>query len=322
MITSLVLLSRGGTRILTLSICLLERLVSCSMMSKDILGIPVSGDRVLVAGSGEDDDSGLRGKIARFYGVPESDVVPPLYKNGGLLTSELSRVFHIAITGCQNVHIEGVDIIASADSPNTDGIHVQSSTQVAILDSTMRTGDDCISTGPGVKNVHIEGVLCGPGHGISIGSLGWEKKEAGVQNVTVKSVIISNTTNWLRIKSWARPSTGFVQTILYQNVTFRNVENPIIVDQYYCPNNQCPRQESGVKVTDVTYKKIHGTSSTEIAMTFNCSTLSPCSGIKLENVNITFLDQEALSTCSNVKGQALGMVQPKELFLIVKALTI
>ncbi|XP_074293837.1 polygalacturonase-like [Silene latifolia] len=230
------------------------------------------------------------------------------------LTSLNSQEFHIAITGCQNVHIEGVDVIASADSPNTDGIHVQSSTHVTIIDSTMRTGDDCISIGPGVKNVHIEDVLCGPGHGISIGSLGWEKKEAGVQNVTVKSVVISNTTNGLRIKSWARPSTGFVQTILYENVTFRNVENPIIVDQYYCPNNQCPRQESGIKISNVTYKEIRGTSSTEVAMTFNCSTLSPCSGIKLENVNITFLDQEAQSTCNNVQGQAIGMVQPKSCF--------
>ncbi|KAK9735857.1 hypothetical protein RND81_04G233000 [Saponaria officinalis] len=232
------------------------------------------------------------------------------------LTSLNSQMFHIGINGCQNVHIEGVDVIASADSPNTDGIHVQSSMHVTIINSTMRTGDDCISIGPGVKNVHIEDILCGPGHGISIGSLGWTEKESGVQNVTVKSVVISNTTNGLRIKSWARPSTGFVQDILYQNIKLQHVENPIIVDQNYCPNHQnCPNKESGIKISNVIYSGIYGTSATKEAITFECSTTYPCTSIKLENINITSsFNQKVISICTNVVGLALGMVQPKSCF--------
>ncbi|XP_074264543.1 protein MAINTENANCE OF MERISTEMS-like [Silene latifolia] len=60
-----------------------------------ILGIPVSGERVHVDGLAEADDSGLRGKIARFYGVYLSDVVPSRYKNGGLLTSDLRNVVYL-----------------------------------------------------------------------------------------------------------------------------------------------------------------------------------------------------------------------------------
>ncbi|KAL9233535.1 hypothetical protein vseg_008521 [Gypsophila vaccaria] len=231
------------------------------------------------------------------------------------LTSLNSQMFHIGINGCQNVLIQGVHVIASADSPNTDGIHLQSSMHVTIIGSTMRTGDDCISIGPGVKNVRIEDVLCGPGHGISIGSLGRNEKESGVQNVTVKSVVISNTTNGLRIKSWARPSTGFVQDVLYENIRLQDVENPIIVDQTYCPNHQnCPHQESGIKINNVIYRDIYGTSATKEAVTFKCSRRYPCSGIKLENINITSYDQKAQSICTNVIGEALGIVQPKSCF--------
>ena len=77
-------------------------------------------------------------------------------------------MFHIAINGCQDVKVEGVKVIASGESPNTDGIHVQSSNNIAIMKSVIKTGDDCISIGPGTKNLWIEGVKCGPGHGIKL----------------------------------------------------------------------------------------------------------------------------------------------------------
>ncbi|MBA0751228.1 hypothetical protein Gogos_000169, partial [Gossypium gossypioides] len=46
-----------------------------------------------------------------------------------------------------------------------------------------------------------------------IGSLAKDLKEEGVQNITVKKTIFLGTQNGLRIKSWSRPSTGFVQGI-------------------------------------------------------------------------------------------------------------
>lgn len=82
------------------------------------------------------------------------------------LTSLNSQMFHIVINGCDNVELQGVKVLAPGNSPNTDGIHVQLTTGVTILNSKISTGDDCISIGPGTSNLWIENVACGPGHGI------------------------------------------------------------------------------------------------------------------------------------------------------------
>lgn len=82
------------------------------------------------------------------------------------LTSLNSQMFHIVIHGCQNVKMQGLNVWATSNSPNTDGIHVALSSSVTILNSHIGTGDDCISIGPGSSNLWIQNVACGPGHGI------------------------------------------------------------------------------------------------------------------------------------------------------------
>ncbi|KAK4725965.1 hypothetical protein R3W88_030882 [Solanum pinnatisectum] len=218
------------------------------------------------------------------------------------LTSLNSQMFHIVINGCKNVKLQGVKVSAPGESPNTDGIHVQLSSDISILNSIISTGDDCVSIGPGTTNLWIQNVACGPGHGISIGSLAKDFEEAGVQNVTVKSVMFMNTQNGVRIKTWGRPSTGFVNNVLFQHVTMIDVQNPIVIDQNYF---------SGVKVSDVTYQDIHGSSATRIAMKFDCSKRNPCKGIKLEDVNLSYKNEPAAeASCANVAGTTTGVIQP------------
>ncbi|KAL5718282.1 endo-polygalacturonase [Ranunculus cassubicifolius] len=227
------------------------------------------------------------------------------------LKSLNSQMFHIVIDGCQNVKMQGVSVSAAGNSPNTDGIHVQMSTAVTIMSSSIKTGDDCISIGPGTKNLWIENIACGPGHGISIGSLGKSLVEQGVQNVTVKTVTFTGTQNGLRIKTWGRPSNGFVNGVLVQHITMNNVQNPLVIDQNYCPRNEgCPNKVSGVKISQVTYKDIHGTSATQVAIKFDCSTKNPCVGIRMENVRLTYRNRPARSTCENADGSVDGVVQP------------
>ncbi|CAL9024195.1 unnamed protein product [Prunus brigantina] len=227
------------------------------------------------------------------------------------LTSLNSQMFHIVVNGCQDVYIRGVKVNAAGNSPNTDGIHVQLSRNVAIFNTSIKTGDDCVSIGPGMKDLWVEQISCGPGHGISIGSLAKDLEEEGVQNVTVRNAIFKGTQNGLRIKSWPRPSSGFVQGVQFIDAVMLNVQNPIVIDQNYCPRNiNCPAQASGVKISDVLYRNIQGTSGRAVAIKFDCSAKNPCSGIRLENVSLTYRNQVVQSHCTNVNGNTSGIVQP------------
>lgn len=77
----------------------------------------------------------------------------------------------------------------------------------------------------------------------SIGSLGRDYIEDGVENVTLANSIFTGSDNGLRIKTWGRPSTSFVRNVNFRNIVMKNVENPIIIDQNYCPDKLgCPNQ--------------------------------------------------------------------------------
>ncbi|KAG8471388.1 hypothetical protein CXB51_036910 [Gossypium anomalum] len=98
------------------------------------------------------------------------------------------------------------------------------------------------------KNIRIRSLLSLNSQ--IIGSLAKDLKEEGVQNVTVRNTIFLGTQNGLRIKSWARPSTGFVQGVRFTDSLMRNVQNPIVIDQNYCPHNlNCPNQLNSVSVS-------------------------------------------------------------------------
>ncbi|OIV89517.1 hypothetical protein TanjilG_20328 [Lupinus angustifolius] len=228
------------------------------------------------------------------------------------ITSINSQHSHVVINTCNNVLLKNVRAIAPAKSPNTDGIHVERSNGVTIIGCTLQTGDDCISIADATFNLFISHIKCGPGHGVSIGSLGKEMEEKGVENVTVTNAIFTGSDNGVRIKSWARPSKGFVRNILFQNIIMNNVENPIIIDQNYCPHKLgCPGQTSGIKISGVTYNNIQGTSATPEAITFDCSPSYPCEGIKLQDINLTYNNETATSTCKNIGGTINGTLVPE-----------
>ncbi|RWW70174.1 hypothetical protein BHE74_00022161 [Ensete ventricosum] len=155
-----------------------------------------------------------------------------------------SKLFHMQIFESRDITLDSIRIKAPGDSPNTDGIHIADSTNIQVANSVIGTGDDCISIGPGCSNLTIFNVLCGPGHGISVGSLGRNVNEKDVIGLTVRQCTLTGTTNGLRIKTWPSSAsrlkaTGFV----FEDIIMNNVNNPIIIDQNYCPYASCPEQK-------------------------------------------------------------------------------
>ena len=65
------------------------------------------------------------------------------------LTSINSKNAHVNVFACKDMKFDQTHIISLKDSPNTDGIHIGSSSNIQILDSTIATRDDCVSMSPG-----------------------------------------------------------------------------------------------------------------------------------------------------------------------------
>lgn len=159
------------------------------------------------------------------------------------LNSVNPKFFHMAVLGSTNFHARGLNIMSPGNSPNTDGIHVERSTSVVIDNAVIQTGDDCISIGHGNTDILLSGIKCGPGHGISVGSLGRYKNEGDVRGLVVKDSYITGTMNGVRIKTWENsPSSSVATNMTFQNIQMSNVGNPIIIDQNYCPYANCGQQ--------------------------------------------------------------------------------
>ncbi|XP_024163077.1 polygalacturonase [Rosa chinensis] len=234
------------------------------------------------------------------------------YKCNNLVVKDLkfqdAQQMHVSFEECTNVQALYLTVTAPETSPNTDGIHVANTQNITISNSNIGTGDDCISIVSGSQNVQASSITCGPGHGISIGSLGKGGSEDHVSQVTVNGAKISGTTNGIRIKTW-QGGSGMASDIAFQNIEMNDVTNPIIIDQNYCDTSdegQCKQQSKAVKVQNVLYQNIRGTSTSKDAITFDCSKSIPCQGIVLQNVQ---LDKGA--ECSNVNLAYKGNVSPR-----------
>ncbi|KAH9779656.1 Pectin lyase-like superfamily protein [Citrus sinensis] len=229
------------------------------------------------------------------------------------ITSVNSKNAHISLYGCHKVSIDNIKITAPYQSPNTDGIKIGDSKGIKITHSSIGTGDDCIALLSGSTNINVTDVTCGPGHGISVGSLGRYANERNVHGLAVRNCTFRGTTNGVRIKTWASPQANVASGFTFENIFMSNVENPIVIDQMYCPHGSCNQKiTSNVQIKDVTYRNIWGTSSTKVAVNFQCSKTFPCENIVLQDIYLVHngRDGAATSSCNFVDGDSYGTQKP------------
>ncbi|CAN0890119.1 Probable polygalacturonase At3g15720 [Linum grandiflorum] len=206
---------------------------------------------------------------------------------------------HIGIASSSNVKLSGLHISAPADSPNTDGIDISGSTNVYVADSFIGTGDDCIAINGFCSYVTITGVVCGPGHGISVGSLGEDGAYQTVSDVLVKDCVFNRTLNGARIKTWK---------IRFERITLIDSGNPIIINQDYVNNSSLGPPPSNIQISEVSYDGVRGTSSEGRSIYFNCEEGSSgmgCTDILVNNVHINAATPDVerpYAVCINAHG--------------------
>ncbi|KAK1383827.1 Glycoside hydrolase, family 28 [Heracleum sosnowskyi] len=213
----------------------------------------------------------------RFYGSTGVTVTG--------ITIQNSQQTHLKFDDCTVVQVFGISVASPGDSPNTDGIHLQNSQNVLIHNSNLACGDDCISIQTGCSGIFIHDVICGPGHGISIGSLGKDNSRACVSNITVRDIKMHDTENGVRIKTW-QGGSGSVQGVMFANIQVSEVQHPIIIDQFYCDGEKCNNHTSAVGISAITFQNITGT-YTKSPVHFACSDTMPCTGVTLNSIELT-----------------------------------
>ncbi|XP_042016075.1 exopolygalacturonase-like [Salvia splendens] len=219
------------------------------------------------------------------------------------ITTKDSKNFHVNCISSRNVTFQRFTVSAPGNSLNTDGIHIARGNHIRVLDSIIKTGDDCVSMGDDLNDVLIRNVQCGPGHGISIGSLGKNAQEKNIKGITVQGCTFTGTQNGVRIKTWpSAPATLTVSDLHFLDLTMVNAGNPIVFDQKYCPWNQCDlRRPSLIKISNVEIKNIRGTSTTPDVLSFMCSKAKPCDNIRIGLIDLKYNGNKAITICENIR---------------------
>ncbi|KAL6620619.1 hypothetical protein ACP70R_035758 [Stipagrostis hirtigluma subsp. patula] len=231
------------------------------------------------------------------------------------ITLQNSPQHHLTFTRSSNVEARYLRVTSPEHSVNTNGVHLVDSYNVHVMDNLLSTGDDCVSIVGNCTDVRLRALSCGPGHGISIGTLGVNNAVDYVEKIKVDTLFISNAENGVRIRT-TQNGGGFARKVKFGSIVMRNVTNPIIIDQrhsdHLAGSSKTPTAEGAVQVEKINYIDITGTSASKHAVTFSCSDAAPCRRLSLKNVNLTRLGgHKASSYCHKAFGRSVGVVVPE-----------
>ncbi|KAF8412131.1 hypothetical protein HHK36_000087 [Tetracentron sinense] len=217
---------------------------------------------------------------------------------------------------CRNVVVRYVTILAPFDSPNTDGIDPDSSSNVCIEDSFIATGDDLVAVKSGWDEYGIaygsqsSGITIrrvtgsSPFAGIAIGS----ETSGGVENILAENINLFNMGIGIHLKTNIGRG-GVIRNIMISDVYMENVRKGIRIagdvgdhpDDKFNPN--ALPVVKGVTIRNVWGVKIQQPGSIQGLKN------SPFTGICLYNINLHGVAVPGTPPwkCSDISGAALGV---------------
>ncbi|KAL6006311.1 hypothetical protein ACLOJK_040358 [Asimina triloba] len=133
-----------------------------------------------------------------------------------------------------------------------------------------------------------------------------------VSEIRVSNSQFIRTMSGARIKTW-QGGSGFARDISFQQLTVTGVGRPIVIDQYYCNGGHgCSNKTSAVKVSNVEFVGIHGSTTEEVPISLACSQTVGCTGITLGNVRLSSANGKRLTSYTlNAHGKTTPPVVPR-----------
>jgi polygalacturonase len=186
------------------------------------------------------------------------------------ITMKNSPFWNCHILYSDNVTVRGVTLKNPPDSPNTDGMDIDSSRNVRVTDCHFDVGDDCLCIKSGAdkdgravgipcENITVTNCTMLRGHGgVVLGS----EIAGGIRNVVVTGCVFDGTDRGFRVKA-NRARGGFVENIRVSNLIMRNIWTPFIFNSHYSPGvteaNKHILSDDPLPVTEATpaFRNIH-----------------------------------------------------------------
>lgn len=93
------------------------------------------------------------------------------------------------------------------------------------------------------------------------------------------------------VPTCSQGGSGSVQGIVFSNIQVSEVQNPIVIDQFYCDKSKCKNQTSAVALLEITYEKIKGT-YTGTPVYLACSDSWPCTAVTLTDIELKPVEEK------------------------------
>jgi galacturan 1,4-alpha-galacturonidase len=213
----------------------------------------------------------------------------------------------------QDIYVNSTNLVGGPDQ-NTDGADTIYANNITFLRWSITNGDDSISQKANSTNILVQDSTFYNGEGMAMGSIGqFPGQYETIENVTARNIVAFNTVfagyakTWTGIEQGFPPNgggggTGFMKNITFTNFTLNSVSQVFSITQcnsYIGATGGC--DTSLFQIEDLTWGDMTGTIKSSTVASLQCSGDTPCTGVNISNVAVTFDDEPAVGyLCSNV----------------------